>query len=657
MDWYYKKKRNYRPIFIALVTLIIILLGIKEYNHYRDLDFERTVRANIYEQLIGKKSQLEKALYSRIYYTKSIAAYVGINSKIDKSEFQDLATEFKKGDTVINTLSISKDCIITYIYPEKGHTAAIGLNLLSHPERKVIVEKTIETHQAFVAGPLDLVEGGIAFISYTPIFTNNSKGEKDNFWGVTDIVIKRDKLFEEAKLVSDDGHNKYALQGIDGKGEDGNVFWGDSSIFQHDPVKIDISLPTGNWVLASIPKFGWQNISRAENSYILYISALIISLLTWLLASALIRLKNNEKELKAIFASMEDLIIEFNADGDYIKIAPTRENFLILPRKELLGKNIKAVFDNEIAEYLLNAIRKCISTKELQIIEYKMRTYTDEEFWFQARVSYISDDSVIFLANDNTFKKNAEIALIESENRLQILNNQKDKFFSIIAHDLRNPLSSLKTVIETMNIYYDTFDESERKEYLQMLQKSTNTLYNLLENLLTWSHSQRGSINFTPESQNLIFIIENCIKSNSQNAKNKSISINSKCEHQSDIEVDANMIATVIRNLISNAVKFTPNGGNIDVSCSESVDSIRISIKDNGVGMEKSTINKLFRIDTQVTTLGTNREVGTGLGLILCKEFVDKHNGAIEILSEIGKGSEFIITLPKINIANSLLKK
>lgn len=642
-----KEKKSKRPILFAVFTLLIILLGIQEYNQYRDRDNDRKIRANIYEQLIGKKSQLEKALYSRIYFTKSIAAYVGIKSDISESEFNILASEFKLGDSVINTLSISKNCIISYIYPKKGHEKAIGLNLLDHPERKAIVEKTIATHQTFVAGPLTLVEGGIALISYTPIFTFNSEGKKDNFWGVTDIVIKRDELFREANIVREDVDNYYALRGIDGTGKTGKVFWGDSSIFNTDPVAIDISLPTGNWVLAGIPKAGWGQHYESNTSYLLYISALIISLLIWQLSNALMKLRNNEREMKAIFASMQDVIIQYNSNGDYVKIAPTREQHLILPRKELLGKNIRDVFEPEQVEIFINAIKKCLVTKELQTVEYKLRTYVGEELWFQARISYMAEDAVIFLAIDNTFAKQAEIDLKESEDRLKQLNIQKDKFFSILAHDLRNPLSSLKSVVETMNSYYDTFDEAERKDYLRMLEKSTGTLYNLLENLLTWSRSQRGKISFTPELYNLNYIVDNCITNNMQSASNKSINIKTEFNHQSEIQIDANMISTVIRNLISNAVKFTPNHGEIKIKTSETPDTIAIAVSDTGIGIDANTIKKLFRIDTQVTTLGTNNEAGTGLGLILCKEFIDKHSGDIEVNSQLGRGTEFIVTLPK----------
>jgi len=152
-------------------------------------------------------------------------------------------------------MAISKNCILSAIYPLKGHESALGLNLLAHPFRKLIVEKTIETKNTFVAGPVELVEGGITFISYTPIFT---KAVKDSlrFWGVADIIILKDKLFNESKLVTQDQTYSYAMRGVDGSGENGKCFFGDSTIFQINPDTVKILLPTGTWQLGVIPREG-----------------------------------------------------------------------------------------------------------------------------------------------------------------------------------------------------------------------------------------------------------------------------------------------------------------------------------------------------------------------------------------------------------------
>jgi signal transduction histidine kinase len=258
--------------------------------------------------------------------------------------------------------------------------------------------------------------------------------------------------------------------------------------------------------------------------------------------------------------------------------------------------------------------------------------------------------------------KNNEILLQKNEldilnTKLVELNSTKDKFFSIIAHDLKNPLGSFKVVTNLMHENYNDFDENERIEYIELMKNSSNNLYALLENLLEWSRSQSGKIEFIPVEIDLKFLVDNTINLLKTSFENKNISIVSNIDDSLIVNADSNMINTVLRNLISNAVKFTPIDGKIEIGAAfqpsegskPSEGYTVIYVKDIGVGMDEKIRNKLFRIDTYVTNIGTAGEKGTGLGLILCKEFVEKHGGKIWVESEEGKGSTFYFSLPKVS--------
>lgn len=245
-------------------------------------------------------------------------------------------------------------------------------------------------------------------------------------------------------------------------------------------------------------------------------------------------------------------------------------------------------------------------------------------------------------------------AILASNYELSEVNSTKDKFFSIIAHDLRGPLGNFKEMTKMLYDDYSSFDEEERKEFLQMIKSSSNNIYLLLENLLEWSRSQRGLIKFNPENFNLYSVANNCTEVLSLSALNKNVSLVNRIPSEFIINADTKLINTIIRNLLSNSVKFTPNGGLVEIGINNdgnnlenSNKSCTIYVKDNGVGMSKEIIDKLFRIDTSVTSIGTSGEIGTGLGLILCKEFIEKHNGNIWVESEMGKGSTFYFTLPQ----------
>jgi signal transduction histidine kinase len=230
---------------------------------------------------------------------------------------------------------------------------------------------------------------------------------------------------------------------------------------------------------------------------------------------------------------------------------------------------------------------------------------------------------------------------------LQNLNATKDKFFSIISHDLKGPLNSF-TAFSRMLINHT---ESLTKEEIQMLakeiDKNLKNLFTLLENLLEWSRSQTGNIEFKPEPFDLNELIRQNGDLLTTQANNKKIELHYATADSYPVNVHKHSVNTVIRNLISNAIKFTPEAGRIFVSVSISEKEFKVSVRDTGVGMSEDVIKKLFRIDTKYSTQGTANEKGTGLGLILCKDFIEKNGGRIGVNSEPGKGSEFFFTLPK----------
>jgi len=234
----------------------------------------------------------------------------------------------------------------------------------------------------------------------------------------------------------------------------------------------------------------------------------------------------------------------------------------------------------------------------------------------------------------------------ESEIKLRELNATKDKFFSIIGHDLKSPFNS---IIGFSNLLVEQIKNKDIEgidEYANIVLKSSNKAMDLLLNLMEWSRSQTGRMEFNPEYFDLVSCINKIILLYVDIAGQKSITIKNILPHKASVFADNAMISTVLRNLISNAIKFTMPGGEIIVSAMEKQNEIIFSVSDNGVGISKNSIEKLFRIDQSYSTTGTNKETGTGLGLILCKEFVEKHNGKIWVESEEKKGSTFYFTLP-----------
>lgn len=249
-------------------------------------------------------------------------------------------------------------------------------------------------------------------------------------------------------------------------------------------------------------------------------------------------------------------------------------------------------------------------------------------------------------------QKNIEIEhqkkeLEKQRGELEALNATKDKFFAIIAHDLKNPFSTVLGLSELLAREFETFDSKSLKDFITQIYKYSNNTFNLLENLLQWSMLQTDRIPLRPTVINLKHVIEENLELLTGNAKNKEIEMQIISSNACSAYIDANQITTVVRNLISNAIKFTPNNGKIIVRVDDDGEFWSVSISDNGIGIDKKDIKKLFLIDSNPTTIGTSQEKGTGLGLILCKEFVERNGGHIWVESTHGKGSTFSFTVPK----------
>src|SRR3989339_1219888 len=229
---------------------------------------------------------------------------------------------------------------------------------------------------------------------------------------------------------------------------------------------------------------------------------------------------------------------------------------------------------------------------------------------------------------------------------LKEANSTKDKFFSIIAHDLKNPFNIIMGFSEMLVNNYDKYDDAKRKNFLKNIYQTTQNTYKLLENLLEWSRVQRGVMPFNPKELFFDQMMQECFSLFEEQAKAKEIEISSFLDSPISAHADPSMIKTIFRNLLSNAIKFTPRGGTIKLFSVSSNDEIEFTIADSGIGMSLATQENLFRIDTNTSQPGTEDEQGTGLGLLLCKEFIEKHEGKIWVDSEEGKGSAFKFTLP-----------
>ncbi len=364
------------------------------------------------------------------------------------------------------------------------------------------------------------------------------------------------------------------------------------------------------------------------------------------------KLQNSETRYRRLFETAKDGILILDADsGQIVDVNPFLIEMLGYSHEELLGKELWeiGIFKNIAASkdaFIELQNRKYIRFEEMPL-ETKDGKPKDVEFVSNV---YLVDHKKVIQCNirDITERKMAQEALKKSEARLRELNATKDKFFSIISHDLRGPFSS---IIGFSNILKEQIREKNYEEietYSGIIQDSSWRAMDLLTNLIEWSSSQSGRMEFNPEYIEFTALINEVIKLLNDSAQQKSITISSEIPPDATVFADKDMLSTIMRNLISNALKFTNSGGEIVILATQKQDEMMVAVCDNGVGIKKEIIEKLFRIEESTSTMGTQKELGTGLGLLLCKEFVEKHGGKIWAESETGKGSTFYFTIPKI---------
>ena len=250
------------------------------------------------------------------------------------------------------------------------------------------------------------------------------------------------------------------------------------------------------------------------------------------------------------------------------------------------------------------------------------------------------------LAAQNRLIATQKEELEKQKKELIELNATKDKFFSIIAHDLRSPISTLVSLCEILRTDADLLSGKETHEILFSLHDLSGNYLKLLDNLLQWASIQTGKIMANPEKFSVVRVIDEVIGFYKILASSKQVNLHSAAEGDINVFADKNMIRTVLRNLVSNALKYTNMGGTVALGVTLLPDMIEVYVKDSGIGMDAETVEKLFKLDQTFSTVGTANEQGTGLGLILCKEFIEKNNGSIHVDSEPGKGSTFRFTLP-----------
>lgn len=380
-----------------------------------------------------------------------------------------------------------------------------------------------------------------------------------------------------------------------------------------------------------------------------------------------IELENQKAELQRAYSELEltqaryyDLYdfapvgyLTVNEEGEILEANLTFAAMLGYNRELLIEKQFSRFTIAEDRDICIYHRQQMFQTGNAQSFEIRIRRIDGTIFWAKLDTNLRTDEkgtpNCRIAVTDFSKRKELEMKLQEYMKVLENVNRTKDKFFNIIAHDLRNPFSGIIGIADLLEVKLKGDKSNLPHEYIQytkMIQTASRSAFTLLENLLLWARSQTGDINFRPRQIAINHLISFTIPLVIGNAFKKNITIETILSEEISVIGDEFFVSTIIRNLLTNAIKFTCQGGQVIVSAISNNDFAEISIADTGIGITPEHLEAIFRIDSKISKIGTDKEKGSGLGLILCKDFVEKQGGKIWVTSQLGKGSRFTFTVP-----------
>lgn len=361
-------------------------------------------------------------------------------------------------------------------------------------------------------------------------------------------------------------------------------------------------------------------------------------------------INKDEMRFKHLIKNSFDMIVLLNENATQNYVSESCERILGYKPSELTQTQVIEEFIHpKDIEGVKKAFQDILSNKGFGSAQYRHKHKNGGWVYLEANGSNQLDNplinAVVLNVRDITERKKAEKALKKSEKALKELNETKDRFFSIISHDLRTPFTGILGLSDLLLELSQEGSYDEFPELVSHIKDSAQQAFSLLENLLEWSRTQTGRLNFKPEMFNVNDSIRNILLLLTDAAKEKNISISSHFRTIFQVMADKYMVETVLRNLISNSIKFTNPGGKIRISLKTEAGKVIVIISDTGIGIPEEKMHKLFQIKGNRSTCGTNSERGTGLGLLLCKEFIDMHDERIWVESAPGMGSTFSFSL------------
>lgn len=629
----------------------------------------REQKGTLLRELSLLRGKIEATLYEETARVQGVMAVIKAHPDITQQEFSEIAKEIVGDGRRIRNVAAARDLVITHMYPVEGNEAAIGLVYKDHPVQWSAVRKAIEEKSLVLAGPVDLVQGGTAFIVRTPIFLeveagfqkrNEAQGEP-YLWGLVSTVIDVEEILSLVIPWEEKGLS-IAIRGRDARGASGEVFYGDAALFKGGAETLPVSLPYGSWQIAGVMKV------PAKPGLVAILSlrlALILSILAVLLifsfrykslsreSDAARQTELSERKYRALFDSALDAIFVVDPVSrrllDFNEVAAQRLGY---ERRELLNQPIEFInadsdFDDLKIESSLAA--EPSGSSRIETIHRKKDGDLMSVEISRSFVNFDGRDLFLWIVRDMTVRKEQEQALKAARALAEQASLAKSTFLANMSHEIRTPMNGVLGMAELL--LEDDLSEKQRKR-VKTIRDAGGMLLAVLNDVLDFSKVEAGQLAIEDIDFDLNELLVKVAEFGTVEIGGKAVAIDVASDGMlcSQVNGDPTRIRQVLTNLVSNAVKFTQQGTiGIRLSQEETEMGViltRFEVSDTGVGIRDELLENIFEKFSQADPTTTRKFGGTGLGLAICRSLTELMGGSIGVTSEPGEGSCFWFTVP-----------
>ncbi len=660
------------PVASAIISVLLFSFmawGIVQY----DRTYLEALRAEDEKEVVSKLSlvrgNLESALNAKLALVNGPAGMIHATGVANQEAFSRFAAQIGRNVSGVSSLQLAPDGIVTYVWPLETNKAAIGHNLLGDPDRAEAARRAIESRSTWIAGPLDLIQGGTALIARQPIFLPEPSGG-DRFWGFSTLLLDLDLLYEEAGLNEAGGDIQLAIRGKDAKGSRGEKFYGADDFEWNKAVMAEVSLPSGSWQMAAMPRGGWAAHYKERQRLIavLGFTSLLLACLFYIILrmpqsmrrmirSANAALERSETRFRDAIEAAPSGFVVFDQHG---QLAFNNQNFDSLYRsasrsitpgihyRAFVEETIAAGIYREapessdsLAEDLYSLLGEAHTSLEIQLADGK---------WINILYHPMRDGGWVGFHRDITELRDNQAQLVREKIRAEEASKTKTDFLATVSHEVRTPLNG---VLGMLGVLQESSGLSEEQDnYIRTAYRSAQHLLTILNEILDISKIEAGKLLLEPEVFNVAEMLSETSELLAANAQEKGLALRLDCAEDLEslvVSADQGRLRQVILNLLSNAIKFTSEGSVIlSAESSHSGDrevSLTIKVSDTGVGFSDADIEKLFEPFTQLQTRADRQYGGTGIGLPICRRIIEAMGGSLTAHGESGKGACFTVNV------------